>query len=181
MDRAVFSVELVALKIAMDAKVHMWMNMFQIVNSERAQKKETLIFVVFVKTIHVKNWMSSWMIHGLTIGPWRLILHSSWITESMSGSKPKSRNGPARAAVLRYCGIKRNAPAESNLKHGTFRTDRQGCLPLRARAPDRKIFSHGWTRILPHIDFCDMPAWYLTIKQLVNHSILINYFLDICI
>ena len=55
MVRAVFSVELVVLKTAMDAKVQMWMNMFQIVNSGRAQKKETLIFVIFVKTIHVKN------------------------------------------------------------------------------------------------------------------------------
>ena len=59
MVRAVFSVELVVLKTAMDAKVQMWMNMFQIVNSGRAQKKETLISVVFVKTIHVKNCMSS--------------------------------------------------------------------------------------------------------------------------
>ncbi len=55
MGRAVFSVEPVALKTAMGAKVQMWINMFQIVNSGRAQKKETLIFVVFVKTIHVKN------------------------------------------------------------------------------------------------------------------------------
>ena len=55
MVHAAFSVELVALKTAMDARVQMWMNMFQIVNSGRAQKKETLIFAVFVKTIHVKN------------------------------------------------------------------------------------------------------------------------------
>ena len=55
MVRAVFSVELVVLKTAMGAKVHMRMNTFQIVNSGCAQEKETLIFVVFVKTIHVKN------------------------------------------------------------------------------------------------------------------------------
>ena len=59
MVRAVFSVELVVLITAVDAKVQMWMNMFQIVNSGRAQKKETWIFVVFVKTIHVRNLMSS--------------------------------------------------------------------------------------------------------------------------
>ena len=55
MVRAVFFVVLAARKTAMDAKAHMWMNMFQIVHSERVQKKEPLIFVVFVKTIHVKN------------------------------------------------------------------------------------------------------------------------------
>ena len=55
MVRVVFSVELVVLKTAMDAKVQMWMNTFRIVNSGYAQKKEALVFVVFVKTIHVKN------------------------------------------------------------------------------------------------------------------------------
>jgi len=55
MVRAVFSVELVALKTAMDAKAQMWMNMSQTANSGRVQRKKTWIFVVFVKTIHVKN------------------------------------------------------------------------------------------------------------------------------
>jgi hypothetical protein len=55
MVHAVFSVELVVLKTAMGAEAQMSMNTFQIVNSGRAKKKKTLIFVVFVKTIHARN------------------------------------------------------------------------------------------------------------------------------
>ena len=99
------------------------MNMLRDAGSDNVRKTRAWSFVVFAAGTPAGNSTNSWMINGPITGPWRPTSNSSGSMAKRRGCRRRKVNGAARAVVLKWCGIRKNAPAAGNWMPGRFRNN----------------------------------------------------------